>query len=302
MRRLALLLLVATGLAACHGSRQHAALRKIRLAVHQDPIAFLPVRVAQTLGYDEEAGLAVETSEVAGGAKAIQALLGGSVDVAAASMSDAVPLALEGRDVRGFLVLYTRPTAVLAVAPSLERYDPHDPGSQRAHSGSHRTGFLEPSDPQLSSGLQWPVARRRQHRLGRDDGQLGGRTRTRHCRRRDPARECDSSIREAPARAVVPRGSPHTGRRAAGVWLRGVPGSRPARRGQVAARQSRHRAAPRASRHSRDAVGAGPSSAAGARHDSRGGADDGRGGRSGDSPDAGGALDGRTHAAWRARN
>ncbi len=90
----------------------------MRLAIHQDPIAFLPVRVAQTLGYYAEEGLAVETSEVVGGAKAIQALLGGSVDVAAASMSDAVQLAVEGRDVRGFLLLYTRPTAALVVAPS----------------------------------------------------------------------------------------------------------------------------------------------------------------------------------------
>ena len=110
--------LVAAGLAAC-SSQQQAGLQTVRLAIHQDPIAFLPVRVAQTLGLYEEAGLAVEMSEVAGGTKAIQALLGGSVDVAAASMPDAVQLALEGRDVRGFLLLYTRPTAALAVAPSL---------------------------------------------------------------------------------------------------------------------------------------------------------------------------------------
>ena len=109
--------LVAAGLAACNGSHQQTGLQTVRLAIHQDPIAFLPFRIAQTLGYDKESGLLMETSEVAGGTKAIQALLGGSVDVAAASMSDAVPLALEGRDIRGFLLLYTRPTAVLAVAP-----------------------------------------------------------------------------------------------------------------------------------------------------------------------------------------
>ena len=38
----------------------------VRLAIHQDPIAFLPMRVAQTLGYYQEDGLAVETSEVVG--------------------------------------------------------------------------------------------------------------------------------------------------------------------------------------------------------------------------------------------
>ena len=110
--------LLAAGFVACHGSQQQSGLRTVRLAIHQDPIAFLPVRVAQTLGYYAEDGLAVETSEVVGGTKAIQALIGGSVDVAAASMPDAVQLAVEGRDVRGFLLLYTRPTAALAVAPS----------------------------------------------------------------------------------------------------------------------------------------------------------------------------------------
>ena len=110
--------LLASGLMACGGSPAPAGLTPIRLAIHQDPIAFLPVRVAQTLGYFGEDGLAVETSEVVGGAKALQALIGGSVDVAAASMPDAMQLAVEGRDVRGFLLLYTRPTAALAVAPA----------------------------------------------------------------------------------------------------------------------------------------------------------------------------------------
>ena len=108
---------LAGGLVACGGAPRPS-LQTVRLAIHQDPIAFLPVRVAQTLGFYAEEGLALETSEVVGGAKAIQALLGGSVDVAAASMSDAVQLAVEGRDVRGFLLLYTRPTAALVVAPS----------------------------------------------------------------------------------------------------------------------------------------------------------------------------------------
>jgi len=109
--------MLAAGLTACAGAPRPG-LHTVRLAIHQDPIAFLPVRVAQTLDYYAEEGLEVETSEVAGGTKAIQALIGGSVDVAAASMPDAVQLAVEGRDVRGFLLLYLRPTAALAVAPS----------------------------------------------------------------------------------------------------------------------------------------------------------------------------------------
>jgi NitT/TauT family transport system substrate-binding protein len=96
---------------SCGGAPRSAALRTVRLAVFQDPITFLPVRGAQTLGYYAEEGLVVETSEVRGGAKAGQALVGGSVDVAAAASVDAVQLTVEGRDVRGLLLLYTRPTA-----------------------------------------------------------------------------------------------------------------------------------------------------------------------------------------------
>jgi NitT/TauT family transport system substrate-binding protein len=112
-------LLVAIALISCHGSRPAARVATVRIAIHREPIAFLPVRVAQTLGFYEAEGLGVDLSEVAGGTKAIEALLGGSVDVAAASMSDVVQLAAEGRDVRGFLVLHTRPAAALAVAPGL---------------------------------------------------------------------------------------------------------------------------------------------------------------------------------------
>jgi NitT/TauT family transport system substrate-binding protein len=117
MRRLPLLLLM-MALLCCHRSPSDVPVPKVRIAIHRDPIAFLPVRVAQTLGYYESERVTVEMSEVAGGTKALEALLGGSVDVAAASMSDAVPLAAEGRDVRGFLVVYTRPAAVLAVTPA----------------------------------------------------------------------------------------------------------------------------------------------------------------------------------------
>ena len=215
--------LVAAGLAACNGSQQQAGLQTVRLAIHQDPIAFLPVRLAQTLGYYEEAGLAVETSEVAGGTKALQALLGGSADVAAASMSDAVQLAVEGRDVRGFLVLYTRPTAALAVAPSLSRTIRTIRDLKRPHRWCLRSGVRESSNPQLSPGFQRSLARRGQHRVGRHVGQLCGRTRARKRRRGGLAWECDFSIREPPAAPDLPRRSPHTGRRTAGVWLRGLP-------------------------------------------------------------------------------
>src|SRR5215831_4395041 len=103
--------------AACCGGPPAAAPRAIRLAIHRDPVVFLPFRVAQSKGYFRDEGITVEMNEAAGGAKAIEALLGGSVDVAAGSMSDAVQLAARGRAIRSFLVLYTRPSLALAVSP-----------------------------------------------------------------------------------------------------------------------------------------------------------------------------------------
>lgn len=117
--RHSVLVMVAAGFLGCHGAQSPAGAHIVRIAIHRDPIAFLPMRVAQTLGFYEQEGLTVELSELAGGTKAIEALLGGSVDVAAGSMSDAVALAAAGRAVRGIVLLYTRPTAALAVAPGL---------------------------------------------------------------------------------------------------------------------------------------------------------------------------------------
>ena len=118
MPRCAVALLVLS-MAGCQGSRPPAAVRTVRVAIHRDPIAFLPIRVAQALGVYQREDLALDISEVAGGPKAIEALLGGSVDIAAGSMSDVIALAAERPDLRGFLVLYTRPMIAVAVAPGL---------------------------------------------------------------------------------------------------------------------------------------------------------------------------------------
>ncbi len=120
MMRFVPLILLASALLSCdHRSQQGKVSDKVRLAIHRDPIAFLPLRVAQDLGYYRQEQIDVELSEVAGGSKAIEALLGGSVDVAVGSVSDVVLLASHGHPVRCFFVLYTRPIVALAVAPRL---------------------------------------------------------------------------------------------------------------------------------------------------------------------------------------
>ena len=52
---------------------------KVRLAVGGQPALFyLPLNVTDRLGYFKDEGLDVEISDLAGGAKALQALMGGS--------------------------------------------------------------------------------------------------------------------------------------------------------------------------------------------------------------------------------
>ena len=71
--------------------------------------------------------------------RATQALIGGSVDVAAASMSDAVRLAIEGRDVRGFS-WSTRGRSPRWWSPFPERKNPLDPRSEGTSGGGVCSG------------------------------------------------------------------------------------------------------------------------------------------------------------------
>ena len=118
MRRSLILISMLIAVLACdHRARRESS--TVRVAIHRDPIAFLPLRVSEMHGYYQQQQVDVKMSDVAGGSKAIEALLGGSVDVAVVSVSDVVLLAAQGRRVRCFYVLYTRPLVALAVAPEL---------------------------------------------------------------------------------------------------------------------------------------------------------------------------------------
>jgi len=114
----------------------------VRVALSKDPITWLPVRLAQTLGYYKQEDLAVETSEVAGLSKGMEALLGGSVDVAADTGVGLIQMAAEGRSVQGFLAFRSRPSQALIVSPA---------ASGKIHSiadlKGHRVGVSSPGSP-----------------------------------------------------------------------------------------------------------------------------------------------------------
>src|SRR5436853_3063171 len=66
---------------------------KLRLAVGgKSALYYLPLTVTERLGYFKEAGLEVEISDFQGGAKALQALVGGSADVVTGSYDHTIQM------------------------------------------------------------------------------------------------------------------------------------------------------------------------------------------------------------------
>ena len=116
--RILVSVILAVCLSACGRSTPEGA-REVRVALSRDGITWVPIHLAETLGYFSEQNLKISISNTAGLSKSMQALVGGSVDVVGGSLLQTLPLAAEGQNVRSFLLLYTRPTIVIAVAPAM---------------------------------------------------------------------------------------------------------------------------------------------------------------------------------------
>ncbi len=106
-------------LASC--SRRKA--NVIRMAVYQGAGGYATVPLAESLGYFVQEGLSVELDEFASVAKALQAVLGGSAEVAATAFEQILLASAAGKDTRCFFVLATRPANVLAALPGRTRIE-----------------------------------------------------------------------------------------------------------------------------------------------------------------------------------
>jgi len=103
-----LLLMAAAVLAPCGAMAQTLEKPKITLAVGGKPLLYyLPLTIAERRGYFKDEGLTVDIVDFAGGAKSLQALVGGSADVVSGAFEhtinmqakgiNIVAIALEGR-------------------------------------------------------------------------------------------------------------------------------------------------------------------------------------------------------------
>jgi NitT/TauT family transport system substrate-binding protein len=89
---------------------------KVILGVGGKPLLYyLPLTVAERKGYFKEEGLDVEINDFGGGAKSLQALIGGSVDVVTGAYEHTIRMQAKGQDVRAAVELGRFPAIVLAV-------------------------------------------------------------------------------------------------------------------------------------------------------------------------------------------
>jgi len=101
-----------------------AAQTKVRLAVGgQSALYYLPLNVVNRLGYFKDEGLDVEISDLSGGARALQALMGGSADVVTGSFDHTIQMQAKGQPITAVVQLGRFPGFVLAlVGPKASSY------------------------------------------------------------------------------------------------------------------------------------------------------------------------------------
>jgi NitT/TauT family transport system substrate-binding protein len=94
---------VAAALAGCGGGEKQDS--PVRIAMARAGILYLPVYLAQSLGYFREEGAAVEFYETAGGSKAMEALVGGNADAMISGHNQVLQVAVQERPVKTFFCL-----------------------------------------------------------------------------------------------------------------------------------------------------------------------------------------------------
>src|SRR5438132_8402812 len=89
---------------------------KVRLAVGgKSSLYYLPLTITERLGYFKDAGLDVEISDFAGGAKSLQALIGGSADVVTGSFDHTIQMQAKNQQIVAVVQLGRFPGFALAL-------------------------------------------------------------------------------------------------------------------------------------------------------------------------------------------
>jgi NitT/TauT family transport system substrate-binding protein len=91
---------------------------KVTLAVGgRNLLYYLPLTIAESLGYFKAEGLEVTINDFSGGAQSLRALVGGSVDVVSGAFEHTVNMQAKGQKLRAFVLMGRAPQIVLGVSP-----------------------------------------------------------------------------------------------------------------------------------------------------------------------------------------
>jgi NitT/TauT family transport system substrate-binding protein len=91
--------------------------KKVTIAVGgKNLLYYLPLTVAEQLKYFQAEGLEVEIVDFAGGARALQAVVGGSADVVSGAFEHTLNMQAKGQPMRAFVLQGRAPQIVLAVS------------------------------------------------------------------------------------------------------------------------------------------------------------------------------------------
>jgi NitT/TauT family transport system substrate-binding protein len=94
---------------------------KVVLGVGGKPLLYyLPLTIAERKGFFKEQGIEVEINDFGGGAKSLQALVGGSVDVVTGAYEHTIRMQAKRQDIRAVVELGRFPGIVLAIKKGLE--------------------------------------------------------------------------------------------------------------------------------------------------------------------------------------
>jgi NitT/TauT family transport system substrate-binding protein len=80
-------------------------------------VYYLPLTIAESLGYFKDEGLAVTIADFAGGSRALQAMIGGSADVVSGAFEHTIKMQVKGQRLRAFALQGRAPQIVLGVNP-----------------------------------------------------------------------------------------------------------------------------------------------------------------------------------------
>lgn len=116
MKRLAALLLAGIFAAGPASAQDKIEKPKLSIATASLGLTYLPLILADRLGYFKDEGLTVEIAAFSGGSKALEALLGGSTDVVSGAYSNTLTMAAKGQKLIAFVAQVECPGWILGVS------------------------------------------------------------------------------------------------------------------------------------------------------------------------------------------